>query len=399
MDTPLSQATVASSIRAKEVGISRLREVDRTKVDQAKIAIVHDYLTVIGGAERVVLSMIHTFPKAPIYTSLYEPKTIIPELASGHDIRASVLNRVGLFRRNHRTAMPILGPTFSRIKIDADVVLCSSSGWAHGVQTSGRKLVYCHNPARWLYQRTEYLQQGNRLWWLMATGMHPYLRRWDRAAAASCDRYVANSSIVAERIRNAYSIDAEVLPPPTSFESTGPLRAVSGLEAGFFLSPGRLMGHKNTAALVEAFAAHLPDLQLVIVGVGPEGERLAAGAPPNVHFTGQVDDDELRWLYANCTALISASREDFGLTPLEAACFGKPSVLLRYGGFLDTMVDGETAVFFDQPEPAAIAIAVIRARTESWDQAAIRENAQRFSTPRFQERLRAIVAEELREQG
>lgn len=367
-------------------------------VDSAKIALAHDYLTTIGGAERVVLSMTRAFPGAPVFTALYEPSLVIPELAAGLDIRPSPLNRWAFLRHNYRAAAPFLGVTFERIRIDADVVLCSSSGWAHGVSTSGRKVVYCHNLARWLYQIREYTPRNKPLWWAMAAGMHPYLLRWDRRAAASCHRYIANSSIVAQRIRRVYARDAEVLPPPTSFDPFGPRRAAAGLDAGFFMSVGRLVVHKNTAPMIEAFAA-LPDLRFVIVGDGPERARLTAAAPPNVRFAGQVRDDELRWLYANCAGLVSASREDFGLTPLEAAGFGKPSVLLRFGGFLDTMVDGETAVFFDRPEPAPIAAAVRRVATECWNEPAIRENAERFSVPRFEHRLRAIVTEELREQG
>ena len=337
--------------------------------------------------------MTRTFPEAPVYTSLYEPLVVLPELASGLDVRPSPLNRVKLLRRNHRVAMPLLAATFNRIHVDADVVLCSTSGWAHGVTTPGRKIAYCHNPARWLYQRREYAPSGRPLWWAMAIGIRPYLLRWDRAAAASCDRYIANSSTVAERVRRAYGRDAEVLPPPTTLDPAGERRPVPDLDPGYFLSVGRLVSHKNTGDLIRAFA-DLPGCRLVIVGDGPDYQRLAASLPNNVRLVGPVGDDRLRWLYANCTALVSASREDYGLTPLEAAGFGKPSVLLRYGGFLDTMVDGETALFFDTPDPTTIAATVRRAANEQWSDSAIRENAQRFSMPRFEDRLRAIVSEE-----
>ncbi len=363
------------------------------QTDRVNVAIAHDYLTTVGGAERVVFSMTQAFPDAPVYTSLYEPLAVLPELASGLDVRASPLNRVTLLRRNHRMAMPLLAATFNRIHIDADVVLCSTSGWAHGVTTPGRKIAYCHNPARWLYQRREYTANGKPLWSAMAIAIRPYLVRWDRMAAASCDRYIANSSTVAERVRRAYGRDAEVLPPPATLDPEGERRAVLDLDPGYFLSVGRLMSHKNTGDLIRAFAG-LPRCQLVIVGDGPDYQRLAASLPRNVRMLGPVGDDRLRWLYANCAALVSASREDYGLTPLEAAGFGKPSVLLRYGGFLDTMVDGETAFFFDSSDPTAIAGAVRRAAKECWSDRAIRENAQRFSLPRFEDRLRDIVNEE-----
>ncbi len=230
----------------------------------------------------------------------------------------------------------------------------------------------------------------------MATSMQPYLRRWDARAASSCQRYLANSSLVATRVRAAYGIDATVVPPPTSFDPAGPCEEVPGLTPGFFLTVGRLVAHKNTDAVVSAFAS-MPAHQLVVVGDGPERPRLTAGARHNVRFTGRVTDQQLRWLYAHCTALVSASREDYGLTPLEAASFGKPSALLRFGGALDTMVEDETATFFDDPSPRRVSAAVRDAVRKPWEPARIRANADRFSTPRFEARLRAIVAEELRE--
>ena len=360
------------------------------------VAIAHDYLTVVGGAERVVASMVHAFPGAPVYTSLYEPERVHDELASRIDVHTSALNRVGVLRRNHRLAVPFLGPAFDHLHVDADVVVCSTSGWAHGISASGRKIAYCHNTPRWVHQRREYAPINRPMWWAMAGAMHPYLKRWDRKAAESCSRYLAVSTVVAKRIRDAYGIEATVLPPPTSFDPAGPQIEVRGASPGCYLNVNRLMGHKNTDAVLEAFA-EMPDLQLVIVGDGPERARLTASAPRNVLMTGQVDDSQLRWLYANCTGLVSASREDFGLTPLEAASFGKPAALLRFGGFLDTMVEGETAIFFDDPDPASISPAVRSLESEVWAEGAIQDNADRFSSSRFEAQLREIVAEELAE--
>ncbi len=222
--------------------------------------------------------MTRAFPDAPIFTSLYEPLVVLPELATGLDVRPSPLNRVTRLRQNHRAAMPFLAATFNRINIDADVVLCSTSGWAHGVTTPGRKIAYCYNPARWIYQRQEYAPLRRPVWWAAALAIRPYLLRWDRKAAASCDRYIAISSIVAERIRRAYGRDAEVLPPPTTLDPSGEQRAIPDLEPGFFMSVNRLVAHKNTSDLIRAFAS-LPDLRLVIVGDGPEHQRLALALP------------------------------------------------------------------------------------------------------------------------
>jgi len=353
-----------------------------------EVAIVHDYLTQRGGAERVVLAMAKAFPLAPIYTSLFDPEGTFPAFAS-MDVRPLEMNRIPGLRHRHRLALPVLAPAFSRLQIDADVTLCSSSGWAHGAQVTGRKIVYCYTPARWLYQRDRYARPRS-LKALAATVIGEPLRSWDARQARSADRYLAISSAVQDRIRLTYGIDAELLPPPHGTDSAGPLRAIPGIDPGFHLCVSRLLPYKNVAAIVAAFSNLFTD-QLVIVGTGPEEGRLRQIAPPNVHLVGTVADDQLRWLYSSCRTLVAASYEDFGLTPVEAATFGRPSVVLRWGGFLDTVVEGQTGIFFDRPEAAVIAEAVVRARGRRWDSDSIARHAETYSEDRFIERLRRVV--------
>jgi glycosyltransferase involved in cell wall biosynthesis len=357
-----------------------------------RVALVHDYLTQRGGAERVVLAMTRAFPDAPLYTSLYDPGGTFPEFGSV-DVRPLALNAVGPLRHRHRLALPLLAPAFSRLRIAADVTLCSSSGWAHGVRVDGRKVVYCHTPARWLYQSERYLRGRPAPVRLLAVGLRRPLARWDRAAAASAHRYLANSTIVAGRIRHAYGVDPHVLPPPAGITPEGETEQVPGVDGGFFLTVSRLLPYKNIDAVVAAFA-ELPDERLVLVGRGPSAESLRRIAPPNVKLLGAVTDAQLRWLYATCAALVAASYEDFGLTPLEAATFGKPSAALRWGGFLDTIADGRTGILFERPESAEIAGAIRRVRSVEWRGDAIQRHATSFSEGRFVERLRAIVADE-----
>jgi glycosyltransferase involved in cell wall biosynthesis len=353
------------------------------------VALVHDYLTQRGGAERVALSLTHAFPDAPLYASLYEPAGTFPAFAQV-DVRASPLNRVGVLRRHHRLALPLLAPTFSFLRIEADVVVCSSSGWAHGVHASGRKLVYCHTPARWLYQPAQYLRERADVLKRSSAMLRPALLRWDQAAAASADRYLANSSAVASRTKELYGIEAEVLPPPPALTLEGPVDPVDGVEPGFLLCVSRLLPYKNVDAVVRAFQ-ELPDERLVIVGSGPDERRLRTLAGANVSLLGQVADAELRWLYGASSALVAASYEDFGLTPLEAATFATPSVVLRWGGFLDTVDEGTTGVFFDEPQPEPIRQGIAELRATTWDEKAVRCHAARFSEERFVTRMREIV--------
>lgn len=355
-----------------------------------RVAIVHDYLTQRGGAERVVLAMARAFPGAPVLTTLYEPASTYPEFAS-LDVRPSPLSRVGLVRRHHRLAFPVLAPTVGAMRPDADVVLCSSSGWAHGVRTAGRVVVYCYAPARWLYQRERYVGDRRAARFALAA-LGPPLRRWDAAAARRADRYLAISTVVAAAIADAYGIEAEVVAPPVTFPVDGPEEPVPGVAPGAVLCVSRLLPYKNVDAVVQAFAA-LPDQRLVVVGDGPERDRIARLAPANVTIAGVVTDAQLRWLYRRASGLVGAAHEDFGLTPLEAAAFGCPAAVLRAGGYLDTVVEGRTGVMFDAPTPAAVARAVAGLRAARWDPAELRAHATRFSEARFASRLQAVVAE------
>jgi glycosyltransferase involved in cell wall biosynthesis len=353
------------------------------------VVLVHDYLTQQGGAERVVLSMLKAFPEAPLYTSLFEPATTFPEFGSA-DIRPLQLNRVSILRRNHRLALPLLAAAFSSVEVEADAVLCSSSGWAHGVRTTGNKVVYCHAPARWLYQSRRYVGNGRPIERLALALLRRPLLRWDRRSARTADAYLANSSAVRDRIRALYGIDAAILPPPPALDPTGSSEEVSGLEPGYFLCVSRLLPYKNVGAVVEAFR-QLPREWLVVVGTGPEEEAIRQTAPANVRLLGAVPDEKLRWLYANSAALIAASYEDYGLTPLEANAFGRPALALEGGGYLDTVIAGVSGLLFSAPTADEIAAAIERCTEQRWSPEEIREHAGRFSEERFIVQLREAV--------
>jgi glycosyltransferase involved in cell wall biosynthesis len=376
-----------------------------TKV-RLRIALAHDYITQRGGAERVAVLMAEAFPRAPMYTTLYEPRTSFDDFTT-LDIRTSVLNRLPLLRRDHRLALPALAPVVSRMTVDADVLLASSSGWAHGIGCTGRKIIYCHAPARWLYQRDRYLGASEGLPWRqralrsLAAGsvgaLETSLRVWDKRGATGADRYLVNSTVIQKAVLDAYGIEAEVLPPPPAMDQAGPVQPFVGLDRPFVLCVARLLPYKNVDQVIEAFKA-FNELDLVVVGKGPDEQRLMGLAAGNrrIHLLGQVADSQLRWLYAECIGLVAASYEDFGLSPLEAAVFGKPTVALRSGGYLDTIDESVNGVFFDAPVPKEIRQAVVVALERRWSSNAIQAHAARFGKQRFIERLRAVVAEELR---
>jgi len=359
--------------------------------DTPPVALVHDYLTQRGGAERLVLTIADAYPDAVIHTSLYDPEATYPGFAH-HEVRTLPIDRIAPLRQHHRLALPLLAPSFSRLHVDAEVTICQSTGWAHGARVSGAKIVYCSNPARWLYQTDQYLAGSSALTRAGVALLAPPLRRWDARAAASADRYLANSRAVRARIARVYGIDADVVPPPVDIDVGAPRRPPLGVEPGFLLCVSRLLPYKNVGAVVDAMS-FLPDQRLVVVGTGPLAAALAATAPSNVILLGQIDDEELRWLYAACSGLVAASYEDFGLTPVEAAAFGTPTAALRWGGFLDTIVEGVTGCFFDEPSPRSIATAVRELLAGSWSSDALVAHAATYRSEHFLARLSLVVDE------
>ncbi len=351
-----------------------------------RTVIAHDYLTQRGGAERVALALGEAFPDAPIVTSVYEPELSFPEFQD-KDVRTGPLQRLPLVGRDPRLALPLLSHAWDRTTVDeADAVVASTSGWAHGVGVpDGTALVaYCHNPARWLYQTEDYLP---RAWQRALTRpLRASLERWDRRAAARVDTYVANSSSVAQRIERVYDRPATIIHPPVSIDVQGPQEPVEGLEPGFFLTVGRGRGYKNVRAVIDGVGL-VDGARLAVVGSAPSGEQEDGHA----RWLGVVSDAQLRWLYANARALVAVSYEDFGLTPIEANAFGTPVAVLRAGGYLDSTDEGVSGVFIEVPEAAAVA-ETLRAMPEL-DRDGVVRHAARFSHQAFARRMHEVVAD------
>ncbi|PFG44232.1 glycosyltransferase involved in cell wall biosynthesis [Isoptericola jiangsuensis] len=370
----------------------------------AGVALAHDYATQRGGAERVALLMARAFPGSPMYTTLYDPDGTHPEFADV-ELRPGRLDRFSVLRRHHRLALPLLAPAVDAQRVEADVLLASSSGWAHGYRGARRTVVYCYAPARWLYQPHRYLGGADeqvrglrdRAVAAALAAISPALRRWDARAAERADRYVTTSTEIQRTIRRVYGIEAEVVPPPAACRPDGPETPLAGVEPGYLLCVARLLPYKNVDVVVEA--AGLLGQRLVVVGGGPDRARLeeiaARTAPGLVTFAGRVDDAEMRWAYRHAAALVAASYEDYGLTPLEAGAFGVPTAALRAGGFLDTVVDGRNGRLFAAPVPQDVAEGVADVLARTWSPDVIQEHCASFGEDRFVSRLQEIVAEEL----
>jgi glycosyltransferase involved in cell wall biosynthesis len=346
------------------------------------VAIVHDYLNQRGGAERVVLELSDMWPTAPIYTSLYRPASTLPGFR-GRDVRTTLLDRLPV-DRGFRALLPLYPAAFRMLgEIEADVVLSSSSGWAHMVRAHPRALhvVYCHTPARWLYRRDHLNGAVSQR---LSAPLLGRLRRADRRAAERADVYIANSEAVRRRIRDTYGIGAEVVPPPVDVERFRPSPRGERL-----LVVSRLLPYKHVDLIVRV-ATRL-GIGLDVVGDGPELPRLGELAGPTVTLHGAVDDETVLELMEGCRAVCVAAEEDFGLVAVEAQAAGKPVVAYGRGGALETIDEGITGVLFRERTEASV-IAALRAADEL-DAApeTIAARVRRFSRAVFRERLADVI--------
>jgi glycosyltransferase involved in cell wall biosynthesis len=350
------------------------------------VAIVHDYLNQRGGAERVVLELSDMWPRAPIYTSLYRPDSTFPGFQA-RDVRTSVLDHLPVDRR-FRGLLPLYPAAFRSLgELDADVVLASSSGWAHMARAHPRALhaVYCYTPARWLYGQEHLTRQdGRSLRQTIARPALRWLRRADQRAAASADLYIAISENVKRRIQSAYGIEAVVVPPPVDVDRFRPTPRGERL-----LAVSRLLPYKHVELLVRA--ATRTGIGLDVVGDGPLLPTLREIAGPSVSLHGGVDDGSVVELMEGCRAVCVAAEEDFGLVAVEAQAAGKPVIAYGRGGSLETVDDGFTGILFNERTEDSVIRAFEACDRLEAEPTNIAERARRFSRAAFRARLTEVL--------
>jgi len=357
----------------------------------AKIALVHDWLTSFGGAERCLILMHQLFPTAPIYTLVCDRRRLPPELADARIVTSTLQSLPGSTGNWQRflPAMPLAIEQFDLREYD--LILSSSHAVAKGVLTHPRQkhLCYCYTPMRYIWdlyhtyiERTELSALAERVFRLTAH----YLRQWDYASAQRVDKFLAISETVQQRIRHHYGREAPVVYPPvdTQFFTPDPSAA-----ADYYLVVSRFVPYKRVDLAVEVF--NYREDKLLVIGGGPQEKRLKGMARRNVEFLGAVTDDELRTLYQNCKALVFTAEEDFGLTPVECMACGRPVIALGYGGAAETVADGETGVHFAEQTPQALDSAVDRLERAELSPAACRRRAVRFDQSVFLAKLRAAA--------
>lgn len=353
-----------------------------------RIALGHDWLTGMRGGERVLELFCQACPDAPLVTLLSNPGSVSEPIRSRR-IVTSFMQRIPGAVKNYRRMLPIMGLAATTTRVpECDLFLTTNSCVAHAfVPPPGAEMVcYCFTPMRyaWLFPR-EYLGPVKAA---LAAPYLAWLRRWDKAHTARVNRFIAISRHVQARIRDFYGRDSAVVYPPVDTDRCTP--APGGAEEGAYdLIVSALVPYKRIDLAVRAYSQ--TGFPLKVVGVGSGAQRLQSLAAPNVEFLGWRSDDDILELYRHCRLLVFPGEEDYGIVPLEAMACGRPVVAFGKGGATETVVEGETGLFFAEQTPEALEEAVSRAAARRWDGAAIRARAEMFSVPRFLESMAAAL--------
>jgi len=355
-----------------------------------RVALTHEWLTVPGGSEKVVAAILELLPHAEIFTTVFEPRSF-PELADDR-VHASVLDRLPGARTQYPKMLPLMDAAWRRFDLSAyDLVVSSSHACAKNVRTPTDTVhvCYCHTPMRYLWDPA--FMAGERLGAVgrvVFRAALPRLRRTDLRGVAGVDRFVANSTVVADRIARFYGRDAQVVHPPVDVEELlgRPRRAAAGAP---YLVFGRVVPYKRVDLAVRACARL--GRPVVVAGEGRDLERVRAVAGPQATFTGRVSDAQLGELLATSRALLLPGEEDFGIVPVEAQAAGLPVIGFGAGGVRDSVRDGVTGVLYDDGSLDGLLAAIARFEGLQLAEEAIRRNARGFARSRFLEEFEAVL--------
>lgn len=358
-----------------------------------RIALIHDYLNQYGGAEQVLAVLQRLFPSADTFTTLYDARATLPGIQRDR-IQESNLGLVPWFRQHHRAALPLFPLAMRDLQrrlAGYDLLIADSSAWAHQVRPrpGQRLVVYCHSPARFLYGDADYLG-ATGIRGVPARAAHlaltPY--RWlDRRAYRRADVVLANSRLVASRLLERLGVDATVIHPPIEVEKFAPAQATPPED--WYLVVSRLVPHKRVDLVVETATAH--NMPVKVIGTGRDMGRLQAMSGPTVEFLGFQSREQVINYFQRCRAFILPGVEDFGMTAVEAQASGRPVIAISRGGALETVLDGETGVLFDQHDPESLLTAMRRLDALSITPESCVRNARRFDESVFSAGILRVV--------
>jgi glycosyltransferase involved in cell wall biosynthesis len=355
-----------------------------------KIAVVHDYFTQLGGAEKVAEELMRMLPSADLHATVALPECMPPGLM-GVPVKTSWMQNLPGMRRYYRLYFLLYPLALPSLDLSGyDLVLSSSSGYAKGVRTNRDAIhvCYCHTPMRWAWSFENYSAREamGAVKRLLLPHLVRGLRQWDVGASRQPDHFIANSETVAARIWRAYGRIAEVIHPPIDVQRFRPAQE----QDDYYMVLARLVSYKRIDLAVQA--CNLLGRRLLVIGDGPDRARLMTNAGPTISFLGLLSDAAVEHHAARCRALIFPGEEDFGMAPLEVAAAGRPTIAYRAGGAVETIIDGVTGIFFDRQEPEDLAEAIARFERIEWNPAVLRRHAECFGADVFQARFRIFLA-------
>ncbi|MDJ0652111.1 MAG: glycosyltransferase family 4 protein [Simkaniaceae bacterium] len=359
-----------------------------------QVALIHDWLTTIGGAEKVLKSLAETLP-SDLFTLVKDPKRLIGTPFESMNIKTSFIQKLPRAEKKYRFYLPLFPLAIEQFDLSAyDLVISSSHATAKGVLTHAEQIhiCYCHTPMRYawdLYQ--QYLRESNLksgLKGILAKFFLHYLRMWDAHSSARVDAYVANSHYVARRIKKLYQRKASVIYPPVNLDYFD----LEENKEDFYLTVSRMVPYKKIDLIVEAFS-QMPDKKLVVIGDGPEREKIKGKAKKNIEILGFQDDQILRNYLQKAKGFIFAALEDFGILPVEAQACGTPVIAFGKGGALETVIDQQTGLFFPEQTVSSLIKAVETFEKKVFDSKVVRTHAETFREEVFKEKFQALVRE------
>jgi len=350
------------------------------------IAILHDALVVPAGSERVALNISDLFPEAPIFTSAYLPEDTFPEFKK-RNIHTLPFAKLVKKERQFKKLYPLWLAELALLDLSKfDLVISSANYLAKFIRLPAQTthVCYLHNPIRFLWKSQVYSKESLPLGAFsqpVIRTLLPLLQRYDIKKTQKINHLITNSKNIASQIEQIYHRQAEVIYPPVDVKSY----YISNTPGDYYLYAGRLISHKRADIVINA--CKKLNRKLIVAGDGLEREKLQALAGPDVIFTGRVTDQEMRHLYANCRALLFPSDDDFGLIPVEVQASSRPVIAYRSGGALETVIEGETGLFFDEQSESSLIEAIQRFETMTFRSERIRENAMNFDTSIFRKRF------------
>lgn len=358
-----------------------------------KIALVHDWLPFMGGAERVLTNFLDIYPNAPIYTTICNRSKMEGVLKDANIITSS-LQKKNKEIENHRKLFPFMMTAIESFNLnDYDIVLSDSSSVAKGAITrpDTMHICYCHSPMRYAWEFShEYAGKMVGKGGIKAKLLSYFLtgvRLWDNASSDRVDYFIANSENVAKRIWKHYRRESVVIHPPVRCN----LFNISNVDEDYFLIVSRLQEYKRIDLAIEVF--NKLGLPLVIIGDGPDREKLKKMAKGNIKFLGRESDKVIKEHYAKCRAFLFTGEEDFGITPLEAMASGRPVIAYRKGGALETVIEDKTGVFFDNQTCEDLLEAIKKFENMTFDKKEIRKHSKTFDESIFKEKIEKFIEE------